>query len=232
MWHPCADRAASSSNRPWRSSLKGSSKAPRQKALFYYGLTANIPFGPTVFRKADLSLGNVAGKRKQPGEPGAWHLVQLKPNAQHIARRNLERQGIAVFQPLIEQGERRRGHFATVMKPLFPGYLFVRIAPDSGLIGAVNSTLGVARLVCFGSSPARVPQPVIRALQNRCDPDGALLPEGAFEGGEQVRLATGPFASFIAKVECAAADQRAWLLLDLMGREARIAVPSNALRRA
>jgi transcriptional antiterminator RfaH len=48
--------------------------------------------------------------------------------------------------------------------------------------------------------------------------------------GDAVRLASGPFAEFVATVEKISPDQRVWVLLDLMGRTARMAVKSEALQ--
>jgi transcriptional antiterminator RfaH len=79
-----------------------------------------------------------------------WFLAQCKPNSHHVAERNLARQGFAVFLPLQEETKRARGRFVTRMRPLFPGYLFVALDIRQGLWRAVNSTLGITRLVSLG----------------------------------------------------------------------------------
>jgi len=48
--------------------------------------------------------------------------------------------------------------------------------------------------------------------------------------GDAVRLASGPFADFVATVEMIAPDRRIWVLLDLMGRTARVAVEAETLQ--
>ena len=160
----------------------------------------------------------------------AWYLLQLKANSMQIAVRNLHRQGFRTFLPMQEATIRVQGRFKTGQKPLFPGYLFVEFDPDRGLWRKVNSTLGVARIVSFGSRPAAVPPALVSGLMARCDADGTLDVTLKLEPGDTVQVVSGPFAQFIAEVEHIDPQQRVWLLLDLMGRTVRTAVPGPSLR--
>ena len=95
---------------------------------------------------------------------------------------------------------------------------------------AINSAFGVTRLVSFGNEPQPVPLGLISQLMLRCDAGGNLLPPRILKPGDPVRLASGPFAEFVATVEKISPDQRVWVLLDLMGRTARVAVDPEALQ--
>ena len=48
-----------------------------------------------------------------------WFVIQYKPNSSATAKRNLERQGVKTFMPLIEITERKHSKFVTALKPLF-----------------------------------------------------------------------------------------------------------------
>lgn len=161
-----------------------------------------------------------------------WYVVQLRPNAGTIAIRNLQRQGFRVFAPF-EEVTRRRGHrFVRVNKPLFPGYLFVALDPDNAGWRAINSTFGVCRLVCSASdSPTMVPDGLVSGLMQRCDPAGRLLPADHFAAGEVVRIAEGPFAEYVATIERMSPGERAWVLLDIMGKQTRVTMRPGDLRR-
>jgi transcriptional antiterminator RfaH len=74
-------------------------------------------------------------------------LAQFKPKCHRIAERNLERQGFQSFLPMQEETRRVRGKFTALMRPLFPGYLFVAFDKARGGWQAVNSTYGITRLV-------------------------------------------------------------------------------------
>lgn len=161
--------------------------------------------------------------------PLPWYLVQFKPNSHHIARRNLERQDFETFLPLQNVTLRRSGKFREERRPLFPGYMFVALSPESGPWRQINGTLGISRLVSTSGRPQQVPTALVRGLQGRCDETGLLLPPETFHPGQQVALTSGPFASFVGTVERMQADRRVWVLLELMGRETRVQVDADNL---
>lgn len=159
-----------------------------------------------------------------------WFLAQLKPNSAAIAQTHLERQGFAHFLPMELRTIRRAGRFETRRCPLFPGYLFVSFDPDKGLWRKINATRGISRLVSFGNVPRPVPFELIAQIVERCDAEHCLRPQAKFVEGEEVRVASGPFVDFVAKIERIEPDQRVWLLMDLMGAETRVAMPATELR--
>lgn len=168
----------------------------------------------------------------QPNAPSSdWFLAQLKPNSHQIAERHLTRQGFQSFLPLEECTTRSRGRFRTALRPLFPGYVFVKFSAACGGWRAINATRGVTRLVGFGDRPAPVSADLVEAIRSRCDTAGQLLVREDYAKGDVVRLRTGPFAEFAATVERISPDRRVCVLLDLMGRQARVAVPPDGLRR-
>jgi transcriptional antiterminator RfaH len=159
-----------------------------------------------------------------------WFLAQFKPNCHKIAERNLQRQNFQTFLPLHEDTNRKAGRFVSTLRPLFTGYLFVAFDTSKGGWQAINSTYGVTRLVSFGEDPQPVSLDLISRLMLRCDEAGKLLPPPILTAGDAVRISGGPFAEFVATVEEIAPDQRVWVLLDLMGRTARVAVHPDVLQ--
>jgi transcriptional antiterminator RfaH len=160
----------------------------------------------------------------------SWVLAQVKPNGHHIAVRNLHRQDYKTFLPMHEETKRRGGRFVTTLRPLFGGYLFIAMNPMQQGWRVINNTHGITRLVCTADTPISVPADLISQLKLRCGENDKILPEHSLKAGDKVTLSTGPFANFVAKVEAVTTDQRVWILLDLMGRAARLQVPKNALQ--
>lgn len=160
-----------------------------------------------------------------------WYLVQHKPNSAKKAQTNLDRQGFRTFMPLRLETTRRNGRFNKALTPLFPGYLFVALTRAKGGWHTINSTFGVSRLVSFSDSPARVPRAIVDGILDRCDETGTYDPRSVFRPGQRVKLTAGPFADFFAQVEQVASDQRVWLLLEMLGRQARLAVDHRAIER-
>ncbi|MCC5989615.1 MAG: transcriptional activator RfaH [Pararhodobacter sp.] len=165
-------------------------------------------------------------------DPYQWYAAQLKPNGEKIALRNLARQGFATFLPRLRKTERNKRQFKASTRPLFPGYVFVSFDPTEGHWRAINSTQGVSRIVSFGVRPTALPGAFVEALRGRCDADGLLQSVDALAPGDRAMVLDGPFADFVVQVEKVSDDHRLWVLFDLMGRQTRVALPRESLRRA
>ena len=142
----------------------------------------------------------------------------------------MTRQGFEVFLPMQEITRRKASRFVPDLKPLFPGYMFVNVDSDAAPWRAINSTLGVSRLVSFDGVPKPMPLPLISELMLRCDPTGKLLPPETLSAGDNVDVLSGPFANFVATVEKVDAEQRVWLLMEFMGQSTRVHVAANQVQ--
>ena len=161
-----------------------------------------------------------------------WFVAQYKPNSARIAERNLRQQGFCTFLPKEEKTRRARGKFVTAPAPLFPGYIFVAFDKKDAPWPAINATHGVTRLVSFGREPAEVPSPLVSELMARCDASGLFQPTAKLQAGDLVRVAKGPFADMIAKIETLQSNRRIWILMEVMSGNTRTVINANALRPA
>jgi len=149
----------------------------------------------------------------------AWYCVRSKPKHEHIAAANLRRLGgIAVFNPRLRVRKATRRGPVWFTEPLFPGYLFARFdLPD--LLDHVRYAFGVADLVRFGSRRPIVPDQVISDLQASFGETEIHEMPQAFQPGDEVRIADGPFMGLAAIVRrYAPAAQRVQVLLEFLGR--------------
>lgn len=62
--------------------------------------------------------------------PIGWAVINTQPHREHIAVENLQRQDFIPYCPLIRRHLRHARRVTDVLRPLFPGYLFVRVNPD------------------------------------------------------------------------------------------------------
>ncbi|WP_417273506.1 transcription termination/antitermination protein NusG [Celeribacter halophilus] len=161
-----------------------------------------------------------------------WYIAQLRPNGLNMALRNLERQRFGIFNPTISVSTPRSGRFQQRKEQLFPGYLFVSLSSEGVSWRKINNTRGISRILTFGDRPAFVPQTLILNLKNRCDEEGELLPPEEVSVGDAVRVISGPFADFTAMVHSIDRERRIWVLLDILGRETRVAMRRQDLQCA
>jgi len=158
-----------------------------------------------------------------------WFILQFKSNSHHLAVKNLNRQGFETFLPLHETTSRRLSQFINTSKPLFPGYMFIKFDRAESEWHKINSTYGVSRLITFNSILKSIPTIFVDHLMERYDLSEKLLLIQKLKKGDQVTVLKGPFRNFIATVEKYEADQRIWILLDLMGRKTKIQTSSDNL---
>ena len=148
-----------------------------------------------------------------------WFVAQIKPNGFIAAKSNLERQGFDTFMPMQARKVRHARKESAVLRPLFPGYIFVSFDPVVTQWRVINNTIGVVTLLTGrGHSPQRAPQALMDALIAGCDAAGAVMPPLSFKSGDKVRLASGPFRNVLAEVTQTSYGERVRLLFDLMGR--------------
>ena len=169
-------------------------------------------------------------KNKQP----SWFAVYTKPRQEQIALENLERQGFHCFLPMAINPYQRRSEKKLRIEPLFPRYLFLNAIADQQSLGPVRSTRGVATLVRFGKELARMPEMVIRAIDQRCDPQTGLikLDPVPVEPGDKVKVFDGPLAGLKGIFKERKGENRALLLAKLLGTESTIEVDALLLKKA
>ena len=95
-------------------------------------------------------------------EPLRWYVAQVKPRAEETARVQLARRGLETFYPRLALP--RWSARAGAVIPMFPGYLFVRMALARDVYG-VSWTPGVRRLVGAGEQPGVLDDRVVEFLR-------------------------------------------------------------------
>lgn len=161
-----------------------------------------------------------------------WYLVHTHSGKEKLVVDHLERQGYRVFLPLhikkIKVGRKSK----EVTAALFPAYLFVSFDRATQNWRPINGTFGVKQLVCFNQCPAKVPSEIMAALFARVEGGGLVHPMPILSTGDRVRIADGPFAGQIAKIEALPSRERARLLLDIMSQWVPIEIDQASLELA
>jgi len=147
-----------------------------------------------------------------------WAAVNTQPHREQVAHANLERQGFVAYCPVVR---RRRSHARRVdevLRPLFPGYLFVNVSLEREFWRPILSTHGVRTLVrCGDDQPSPADARFIAALKAR-EVDGAIVrPPVPYQVGQQVRVVAGAFDGIVATILDLAEKDRLTVLLDLLG---------------
>ena len=161
-----------------------------------------------------------------------WYVVSTQPQKEERAREHLLRQGFDVYLP---RWRKRRSHARRVEwvpAPLFPRYLFVGFDIEITRWRAINSTIGVSYLVCNGGMPLPLPNGIVEAIRAREADSGLIEIKPAFRMGQPVIVGEGAFLDQIGLFEHTNDDERVTILLNLLGREVRVKVPTHSIRAA
>jgi transcription elongation factor/antiterminator RfaH len=161
-----------------------------------------------------------------------WYVVHTQPHAEERAILNLKRQGFHIYCPRIRKTVRHARKKVSVLAPLFPNYLFVRLNVERDGWRCINGTRGVLRLVAQGDVPHPVPAGVVESLHARIGADSSIQCESRFRIGEKVRIDDGPFSDFVGTLEHHDAAGRVRVLLELLGRSIFVALHGDALSPA
>ncbi len=153
-----------------------------------------------------------------------WYVVYSKPRKEEFAEFHLRKKGLEVFFPRLHLPGALPKRKQVV--PLFPNYLFVKIHVLSEEYHYVNWSPGVKRLVSFNSFPVPLNEDVVAFLMDQSTSEGTIAARSNLMPGQEVEINGGPFDGLIGIIQNPPdAKGRVKLLLNLLSREVKVAVP-------
>ena len=111
-----------------------------------------------------------------------WYVAQTRPGAETKALFHLERQGFEVYLPRYLRRVSHARRISWQPRPLFPSYLFVTTSPAQQRWRSINSTVGIAHLICDDRGPVPVPPGIVEGIRRAEDDRG---PQGAVREGRR-----------------------------------------------
>lgn len=122
-----------------------------------------------------------------------WYVLHTKPRKEEVAWRQLLQRGFQATYPCLQV--RPVNPRARRQRPLFPGYVFVRV--DLGAVGAATFQWmpHAHGLVAFDDVPAPVPDALVTAIETRVAAlnQASALSRERLRPGDHVVIQSGPF---------------------------------------
>jgi transcription antitermination factor NusG len=155
----------------------------------------------------------------------AWLVAHTRPRCEKKLHEYCSQEGIAATLPLISKAHRYRGKTVTFSKPLFPGYLFLRLLPDQR--PAVYQSKHVANLLTVHDQAEFELQlgDILRALESGVEI--FLAPEIGV--GSRVKIKHGPLRGLDGWVEQRYGMTTVLLRLDFIGQAAAVKIMADEL---
>jgi len=133
----------------------------------------------------EAACGEAAGGEFAP----QWFAAYTQPNHEKSVARQMSERAIPHYLPLYESVRQWKDRKMRLDRPLFPGYVFVRMPIQNRL--KVIQVPSVIRLVGFGGEPAAIPEAELTAIRTCLDHDCKLQPHPVLQAGQRVRITRG-----------------------------------------
>lgn len=160
----------------------------------------------------------------------SWYLLYSKSRQEQRAQQHLANQGFESFAPHILVKKLRAGKTVEINEPLFPRYIFLK-CPKALNLSTIRSTRGVAGLVRFGDTLARVPSALVHNLLQQQIFLQQQTPTQPFQPGDTLEILNGPFASLNAVFQQADGEQRSIILLNFLGQQLQLSFENKDLNK-
>lgn len=142
--------------------------------------TYNAEFGNVLARSAPL---NVACDQR-------WYAVYTSANHERSVASHLAVRSVEHFLPTYSSVRRWKDRKVMLKLPLFPGYVFVRLALNDRL--RILQVPGVACIVAFGGRPAPIPEHEFASIHGLINKGLRAEPHPFLTAGRRVIVRSGP----------------------------------------
>jgi transcription antitermination factor NusG len=151
-----------------------------------------------------------------------WYAAYTCANHEKRVAAELGARDVVHFLPLYGSMRRWKDRRMTLYLPLFPGYVFVRLALCNRL--RVVQIPSVVRLVGFGGLPTALPDTEIEILRSGLSQSLRAEPHPFLTVGRRVRITGGPFAGLEGVLKQKRNSLRAVVSLSLIQRSVAVDV--------
>lgn len=159
-----------------------------------------------------------------------WYAAYTSANHEKRVAKQLGVRDVEHFLPLYESVRRWKDRRMRLQMPLFPGYVFVRLALRERL--KVVQVPGVARLVGFNGMPAALPEEEMEALRKGLEHGLRAEPHPYLAVGRRVRVTKGPLAGLTGTLLRWKGNWRVVLTLDLIQRAVSVDLDASDVKPA
>jgi transcriptional antiterminator RfaH len=154
-----------------------------------------------------------------------WACAQAETKREAVAAHFLKLAKFEVYVPQVRERKIRRRRRVEIISPLFPSYIFIVIESQWH---AARWSIGVAGIIMDGTSPAKVPDQVIEQIRQREIKGAIELPKPpGMRAGDRVRISGGLLEGQFGLYADMRSRERVEVLLNLLGSQQRVTLPSS-----
>jgi len=159
----------------------------------------------------------------------AWYVIHTYSGYENKVRDDILRRVKSmnmvdkIFQVLVpteEELEFKDGKKKTVMRRVYPGYVFVDMIMTDDSWYVVRNTRGVTGFVSPGQKPVPLPEDEVKRIKQIMGMEAPTRVKLHLNVGQQIRVTHGPFQDFHGVVDEVTPDkEKVRVLISIFGRE-------------
>jgi transcription termination/antitermination protein NusG len=192
-------------------------------SLVFVGGVVNVI--PSVSESFDKEMAHLTLELFEPH----WYAAYTYARHEKRVAEQLTQKSLENFLPQYESVRRWKDRRVKLQLPLFPGYVFVRLALRDRLL--VLETPSVVRLLGFNGHPTALPDKEMEALRACVEARLAAEPHVYLTVGRRVRIISGPLAELEGVLIRKKNAFRVVLSLNLIARSAAVEVDAANIER-
>ena len=180
---------------------------------------------------ATVNIQSSTGHTEMPlsfSEPH-WYAAYTSANHERRVAENFAARSVEHFLPLYASLRRWKDRRVKLELPLFPGYVFVRLALRDRL--KALQVPSVVRLVGFKGAPVALAEEEVESLRRTLAEGVRAEPHPFLRVGRRVRITAGPLAGREGILKWWKGNLRVVLSIELIKRSASIEVDASDLER-
>jgi transcription termination/antitermination protein NusG len=162
-----------------------------------------------------------------PYRETSWYAVLTRSRQEKIAASMLEYLEVANFLPLVNQERRWSDRKQMVSVPLFPSYLFVRIATTAEMLLRVLKVPGVVDFVRSSTFPLAIPEREIADVRAALSYGVACSPYPFLRVGDRVRVVRGALAGVEGTLVRSGSQSKLVISVEMIQRSVSISVAES-----
>jgi len=162
-------------------------------------------------------------------ERGSWYAVYTRSRHEKLVRRAVRERGIESLLPLRNVLSQWKDRRKWVQKPLFPGYLFVRVQQVQ--LSVVTMTRGVVYILGNGTEPVCVPDEQVETVRRLVEGPYPVVPWPLLQKGKRVQVTVGPLAGLETYIveRRGGAKCRLVVTVELLGRSVSVEIDPSCV---
>lgn len=156
----------------------------------------------------------------------SWYALRVRSNSERAVETTLARDGFRAFAPTYCERRRWSDRFRRVESPLFPGYIFSRLAAEDW--APVLALAGIIHILPSNVTPLPVADAEVDVIRRICASALPVAP-AAFAPGDRVTVRSGPLQGAAGVIVRDQGAAHLVVAIEMLGRAVRVTLDPATL---